>query len=777
MTNGLESKVAKRLLEEYGKNQLPPPKKVPIFSIFFSQFKNLIVWVLVAASLISFVLGEWIDGSVILAITVLNALLGFTQEWKSIRSIEELVLVEKHYAKVIRDGLLEKILSEEIVPGDTVLLEAGDLIPADGTILEQAHLSVNEASLTGESAAVWKKNGEKIFRGTVVNSGKGKFLVSATGLKTEIGQISSLLETVEERSTPLQIRLDAIGKKLVFLCIGIIVIIFLFGIWKGFPLYSLIMISLSLAVAAIPEGLPAVVTIALAIGVQRMVKKKALVRKLTAVETLGCTTVICTDKTGTLTENSMKVVKIWGDEKLLLEIANLCNSASEKAGDPMEIALIQAAKERGFCFEGKILDEIPFDSERKKMSVLVQTPKGTFVYAKGAPETLCTTEEGLQKIEEFSKEGLRVLGFAMKKSNILDEKGLTFIGLIALHDPPRKGVKGSIRECQEAGMRVLMLTGDHKETAAAIAKELGITGDAIEGNEMVDTELDKVGILSRVSAKHKMQIIDFFQKQGEVVAMTGDGVNDAPAIEKADIGIAMGITGTDVTKSVSDLIILDDNFNTIVHAVEEGRCIYDNIIKFTSYLFSCNLAEILIVFVSIFFLEKSILILAPIHLLWINIVTDGLPAMALAMDPLSPLAMKNPPRKPTDPLFSKSWILTLIGFACLISTLTIAIFFFALPQGITHARTCAFTALVVFELSKPFLLRVPYQVGLSNFWLIGAVLFSFLLQAAVVYLPFFHAPFETASMNLMDWSALFCGLLVLWGIGYPLMRKIGSLSR
>lgn len=727
------------------KNRLPPPKKVHTLSILFSQFKNVIVWVLFAASLISYFIGEWIDGSVILAINILNALLGFLQEWKSIRSIEQLVEVERHHSKVIREGILQMVLSEDLVPGDTVLLEAGDEVPADGELFEPIQFSVNEAALTGESTNVWKKKGDKVFRGTSVVTGKGKFLITEIGIDTEIGKIASMLDTVEQRQTPLQVRLDAIGKKLVVLCVAIVAIIFLFGAWKGFPLISLLMTSLSLAVAAIPEGLPAVVTIALAIGVQRMVKKKALIRKLTAVETLGCTTVICTDKTGTLTENNMEVVKTWGDEDLLFEIAAVCNSASAFAGDPMEIALLKAAGGRGK--DTKILDEIPFDSNRKRMSVLVQTPNGKFVYSKGAPELLCKEEH--EKIHEFTKQGLRVLGFAYKKSDVLDEDALTPVGLIALRDPLRKGVKESLQECKEAGMRVLMLTGDHKETALAIGKELGI---------------DPADIIPRISAKHKMEIIDSFQKQGEVVAMTGDGVNDAPAIERADIGIAMGITGTDVTKSVSDLIILDDNFNTIVHAVEEGRCIYDNIVKFTSYLFSCNLAEILIVFSSIFFLEGKILILAPIHLLWINIVTDGLPAIALAMDPLSPLAMKRPPRKSDAPLFSKSWLWTLIGFAILISILTIAIF-------IQYGRTSAFTALVIFELSKPFLLRVPYRIGFSNLWLIGAVLSSFVLQLAVVYIPFLQIPFETVPMGLMEWAAILLGLVILWGIGYPITKK------
>ncbi len=807
MNEGLTQKEAEIRLKEFGKNHLPRPEKISSLSIFFSQFQSLIVWVLIIASGIAFFLGEWIDGSVIVAITFVNALLGFIQEWKSIRSIEELIDVERHLSKVIRDGALQKIPTDEIVPGDVVLLEAGDKVPADGMLIQATRFSVNEAALTGEAFPVAKALDQEVFRETVTVSGKGKFTVLKTGLKTEIGQIAKMLETIEERQTPLQKRLEVIGLKLVYLCLGIVAAIFFVGFLKGFPIYGLVMTSLSLAVAAIPEGLPAVVTIALAIGVERMVKKKALVRKLTAVETLGCTTVICTDKTGTLTENSMKVQKLWTkneENRLLLEIACLANSASISAGDPTEIALLLAAQNAGITRENllqthEILDEIPFDSERKRMSILVKLPKGTFLYAKGAPDVIAALSHSIwingksepltdslrkeveDQIQEFAKEGLRVLACAFRpalEGKMPDEADLTLVGLIAMHDPPREGVKKTLQKCKEARMHVLMLTGDHKETAIAIAKELGIFGKALEGKEMdqmsdeeLGKELEEIKVLARVSAKHKMRIIDLFQKKGEVVAMTGDGVNDAPAIEKADIGIAMGITGTDVTKSVSDLIILDDNFNTIVHAIEEGRAIYDNIVKFTSYLFSCNLAEVLIVFSSLFFLEKSGLILTPIHLLWINIVTDGLPAIALAFDPLSPKAMKSPPRDPKAPLFSKGWFFRLVGMGVLISILTIAIFLFALPYGVIHARTMAFTSLVIFELSKPYLLRLPYHVGLKNRWLFGAVLLSLLFQIGVVYLPMLHIPFETASMSLIDWGWILGGLAILWTVGYPLMRN------
>jgi len=663
--------------------------------------------------------------------------------------------------------------------------------------MQALHLSVNESALTGESLVVYKsiepiKEAEvplgdrknMVFRGTSVSAGRGQFLVTATGLQTEVGQIAALLEGIEERQTPLQKRLDLIGKKLVFLCVGIILLIFIVGFFEGFSLYPLLMTSLSLAVAAIPEGLPAVLTIALAIGVRRMVKKNALVRKLTAVETLGCTSIICTDKTGTLTENRMQVESVFGNEHLLFDIASICNSASTEAGDPIEMALLQEAQKKGVLKEGTILDEIPFDSDRKLMSVLVQKPEGLFVYTKGAPDVLLKKSKNAnaefeEKLIAHSKKGLKVLGFAYKRVHQKEivEEDFEFVGLIALKDPLRIGVKETLQSCQDAHMKVMMLTGDHKETAIAIGKEAGLEGMALDAKEidsLSDAELTQrlthTSILARISAKHKMRIVDLLQKKGEIVAMTGDGVNDAPAIEKADIGISMGISGTDVTKSASDLILLDDHFKTIVVAVQEGRLVYDNIIKFTSYLFSCNLAEILIVFSSLFFLDKSALILAPIHLLWINIVTDGLPAIALALDPLSPLSMRSAPRKPNAPLFSKGWLFTLMGLSLVISALTVAIFLITLPFGLDLARTCAFTALVFFELSKPFLLRIPYQMGLSNPYLIGAVLLSLFLQIGVVYLPFMHLPFETVSMGLINWGWILLGAFVLWAVGYPFMR-------
>jgi Ca2+-transporting ATPase len=786
MNLGLSSQEAALRLEQYGKNELPREEKASLFKLFLAQFQNLIVWVLIAASAISFFVADWVNGTVILSIMVLNALLGFIQEWKSVRSIEELTEIEKHYSKVIRDETLRKILTDEIVPGDLVLIEAGDLVPADGTLVQALNFSVNEATLTGESLPVYKSTESKnlIFRGTTVTTGKGQFLVTATGVQTEVGQIAALLEGIEEKQTPLQKRLDLIGKKLVFFCVGIILLIFTVGFFEGFPLYSLLMTSLSLAVAAIPEGLPAVMTIALAIGVRRMVKKNALVRKLTAVETLGCTSVICTDKTGTLTENRMQVENAFGNEHLLFDIASVCNGASLEAGDPIEMALLKEARKRGVLKTGAVLDEIPFDSDRKLMSVLVEKPEGLFVYTKGAPDVLLKkSKNGSAAFEEkiigYSKGGLKVLGFGYKRvhKKEITEEDFEFVGLIALKDPLRAGVKETLQSCQDAQMKVIMLTGDHKETAVAIGKEAGLIGEALDAQEIdslsddaLSRRLTHTSILARISAKHKMRVVDLLQKKGEIVAMTGDGVNDAPAVEKADIGISMGISGTDVTKSASDLILLDDQFKTIVVAVQEGRLVYDNIIKFTSYLFSCNLAEILIVFSSLFFLDKSALILAPIHLLWINIVTDGLPAIALALDPLSPTSMKSAPRKQDAPLFSKSWLFTLVGLSLVISALTVSIFLITLPLGLDLARTCAFTALVFFELSKPFLLRIPYQMGLSNFWLIGAVLLSLLSQIAVVYLPFLHLPFETVSMSAANWAWILLGALVLWAIGYPLMR-------
>lgn len=849
-STGLSDEEAKSRLEKYGPNALPEEKAVSILAIFIEQFSSFIIWVLIVAALIAGFLGEWVDAAAILVIVVVNALLGFVQEWRSIRAMEALTKLEHPLAKVVRNGVMKQVPIETLVPGDLIVVEAGDQIPADARLVTSYHLKVQEAALTGESVGVAKTvqplpgdhlpigdRTNMIFRGTAVDYGKGVALVTSTGLETEIGKIAQLLQSIEEGKTPLQIHLENLGRKLVWLCLGIVGVIFLVGYAKGMDVYELLLTSLSLAVAAIPEGLPAVVTISLAIGMQRMAKKKALIRRLSAVETLGCTTVICTDKTGTLTENTMRVKEIWlpgkllemtgkgyepvgkfllegketalnGEREKLFKIAALCNSASllkednswKMVGDPTEGALLVAAVQAGVDLKKikelhPILDELPFDSDRKMMSVVTDEE----LLLKGAPEavlplsTHIVNEEGekefteqdkkqvLEVLSSMTAKGLRVLAFGFRKG-AKEEKEITFVGLVGMQDPPRLEAKHAISTCIKAGIQPMMITGDHKDTALSIGKQLDFSGRAIDGSEMeamddrqLLEQVENVEIYSRVSAQHKMRIVDALQKRGEVVAMTGDGVNDAPAIEKADIGVAMGITGTDVTKSVSDMVILDDNFETIVDAVEEGRGIYDNMVKFISYLLSCNLAEILVIFVSVFFMAEGVealVILAPIHLLWINLVTDGLPAVALAMDPVSPGAMLRPPRDPRAHFLSTSWLVKLCVISVAIAVLTLTIFQMFAAEDPYRARVVAFTTLVVLELNKPFILRLPYQIPmLSNPFLYVAVGSSMLLQLVVLYMPWFHVPMKTAPLTLSEWGWIAGAALILWGIAAPLMTN------
>lgn len=855
---GLDLKEAEARLNSQGPNALPRQKKASALLILTEQFNNLIIWILIAAAVIAGFLGEWIDAYAIIAIVILNGILGFVQEYRSIRSMEALVKLTKSTSKVVRNGELKSLPSENIVPGDLVLIEAGDQVPADGRLVDASVLNLQEAALTGESTSVAKKAGpiedpelplgdreNMVYSGTTVVSGKGHFIVTETGLDTEIGKIAQLLESIDDKETPLQKRLDELGKRLVYLCLIIVGVIFIMGQLRGYGLIEVLMTSLSLAVAAIPEGLPAVVTVALAIGMQKMARRNALIRKLSAVETLGCTTVICTDKTGTLTENKMRVHKLWANNQTiamsgegyepkgefeksgkpvdlseenelrkLLEIVFLCNNAglTEENGDwkitgsPTEGALIVAARTAETSPDrSTVRDGIPFDSERKRMSVLVNGQ----LYVKGAPdilierstsiflngqETPLTTEmkEELKKtIQELASQGLRVLGAAyrsMDKETAIDssmENELVFVGLAAMRDPPRTEAKEAIQKCLKAGIKPIMVTGDHIETAEAIAQELGIKRDgiAIDGKRLdkMNTEelkdkIEEITVFSRVTAKHKMTIIEILQDRGHVVAMTGDGVNDAPAVDNADIGVAMGITGTDVTKGISDMVILDDNFNSIVSAVEAGRGIYDNIVKFASYLFSCNLAEILIIFISMLFFTtdahgEAMIILAPVHLLWINLVTDGLPAIALAMDPPSENVMNKPPRDPKAPIFSLDWALRLSAVSFLITMITLGVFYFKIEYEPAQAQNAAFNVLVALELSKAFLLRVRYGLGFfSNYYLIGAVLISLLLQAAIVYIPFFHQFLQTAPLSGDMWVMILGCLSLQWIIAYPIMR-------
>ena len=856
---GLSSATAKTRLENYGYNELLEPKSPSLFKLFLSQFSSFIVWVLIIAAILAGILGEWVDAIAILVIVILNAIIGFVQEINAKSSLAALKKLATPTCKVIRDGVLQTVLSKEIVPGDLILLEAGDLIPADGRVVQSAQLSTQEASLTGESLPIHKmidplakselpigdrKN--MAFMGTTVLSGKGHMLATTTGLNTELGRIASLLSEGKEEQTPLQIRLAGLGRRLVFLCLGIIAIVFILGILQGNSFLNVFLIATSLAVAAVPEGLPAIVTIALAIGVRKMAKRKALIRRLPSVETLGCASVICTDKTGTLTKNEMSVRKMWVNQeqidvsgagyapegnfelksqtisladfpelKRLLETGILCNSANlthesqgwQITGDPTEGALIVAAEKGGLKKQeleaiNPLLGEIPFDSERKRMSVLRKTSNGNILFVKGAPDLIlnhCQTvllrkgkvpltpllkQEILDANHNFATGALRVLAMAYreiesdKNIDASMEENLTFIGLAAMMDPPRAEAKQAVQTCMKAGILPVMITGDHKDTAEAIAKELGLMTEeslaicGIELQQMSDEDLKKslrnIRIYARVSAEHKLRIVQMWRSLGEVVAVTGDGVNDAPAIKAADIGIAMGIKGTDVTKEAADMIITDDNFASIVNAVEEGRGIYDNIIKFVNYLLSSNIAELMVIFagMAIGFKDSAgnpFVSLSAVQLLFLNLVTDGFPAIALGIDPIDPKAMERQPRKSSEPILSFRFSLQLVLVSSVIATGTLIACHFGLRTSATLGQTMALTTLVVLELVRVQMVRSQYHIGFfSNRWIIGALASSLFIQLMVIYLPPLQKVFGTVGLGLNEWGVI---AIVTLGVG------------
>lgn len=859
---GLSKSEAQKRLQEFGHNQLLEQRKVSAFYLFFCQFSNFIVWILIAAAIIAGILREWVDSFAIIIIIILNALIGFLQEYKAERSLFALRKMITRSSKVIRDGKLQTVPSKELVPGDLVLVKAGDHIPADGRFIRSFGLSTQEAALTGESMPIHKiaesLEGQDLsvgdrknmgFLGTVAVSGKGYMIVTETSIQTELGKIASLLQQGEEEQTPLQKHLKDLGLRLVWLCLGIVSLVFVLGYLKGTPLIENLLISISLAVAAIPEGLPAIVTIALSIAVHKMSKRNALVRRLPSVETLGCATIICTDKTGTLTQNEMTVRSIWVNNSVIditgtgyspdgnfeknhitihpkdipelikiLEIGVLCNSAElhqtqnhlkswNITGDPTEGALLVAARKANLFKQdletaNPLLSEIPFDSERKRMSMVRQTNEGPVLFIKGAADIVLAHSQSLLlngKIEPLTIEckkniidanaylasqALRVLAVGYRpisnqaKIDHSLENELVFVGLVAMIDPPRPEVKKSIQTCENAGITVVMITGDHKETAIAVAKELNLlkndsiilTGSELE--QMDDNHLKKclrkVAIYARTSATHKLRIVRAWKSLGEIVAMTGDGVNDAPALKEASIGIAMGITGTDVTKEASDMVIIDDNFSSIVNAVEEGRGIYDNITKFVYYLASSNIAEIIVVFMGMLvgftdFAGNPFVPLSAVQILWINLASDGLPAIALGVDPIDPMAMKHSPRKPSDPIISrkKAFHLLLISFVIALGTL--AACYFGMHQSGELAQTMAFTTLVVLELAAVQIIRSPYNLGiLSNPFIIAAVALSFLMQLFIIYSPFLQRVFKTVPLNTREWGIILAITIVVW---------------
>lgn len=841
---GLTSEQAREAQARHGFNELTEAARTPLWRKFLGQFNELVIWILIVAAVISGFGGDWADTLAILAIVLLNGVLGFLQEEKAERALAALRQLSAPVCKVIRDGTLQPLPARELVPGDRIELEAGDHIPADARLLKTFGLRVQEAALTGESVPVEKDAdlvvnadtplGDRrnmVYLGTVAAAGRASAVVVDTGMATELGGIAGMLQRTEQESTPLQRRLAELGKILVGICLVIVAIIFILQMVRGGELKEAFLLAVSLAVAAVPEGLPAVVTLALALGLQRMVKRNALVRKLPSVETLGSVTVICSDKTGTLTRNEMTVREIFaGGEQFqvtgsgyvptgqffkktsepsdpnhepdllqVLTIAARCNNARlnrkeelgdwEVIGDPTEGALLVVAMKANLgvgAQRHQLLHEIPFDSDRKMMSVVVSGAAGQKVmYTKGAPEILlprCAaefvegqarslTEEHRQAIMAINvamaAKALRVLALAYrelpKEENNYPETDLIFAGLVGMIDPPREEVKDAVRKCKEAGIRPVMITGDHPATALAIGRELQLAGDedlVVTGqglDAIADSDLagrvEDIAVYARVSAAHKLRVVRAWQKRGQVVAMTGDGVNDAPAVKAADIGIAMGLAGTDVTKEASDMVLTDDNFASIVNAVEEGRGIFDNIQKFLHYLLSSNASEVLFMFFAALVGWPAPLL--PIQLLWINLMTDGLPALALGMEPPERDLMRRQPRPPREPIITWERGLLMVTHGILMATVAI-VGFAAIYKGseanLDNARAVAFCIMAFTQLYYSLCCRsqsltMP-QLGLfTNPYLFGAMAISGLLQASVVTLPFV-APFFKVHFSL-----------------------------
>ncbi|OYT42492.1 MAG: calcium-translocating P-type ATPase, PMCA-type [Candidatus Aenigmarchaeota archaeon ex4484_224] len=802
---GLTSEEAKKRLQIYGKNEIRRKKKVSPIQIFLSQFKSPIILLLIFAAIISLAINyhsqeSFFDSILILIIVFAAAIAGFVQDYKAERAIEALQKLSTPKAKVIRDGKKVEVDSTEIVPGDILVLEAGDIVPADAEILE-GELELDESILTGESKAVKKKVKEKIFSGTSVYTGKAYAKVLLTGMKTEIGKIAAKMQEIGEEETPFQKHMKSFTKKLVILTLLIIAVTlavaaYKFGWLEGF------LIAVSLAVAAVPEDLPAVITVSLSLGAREMSKRNALVRRLAITESIGSVDVICTDKTGTLTLGKMKVRDIWFFEKsdlandLAIKVCYYCNDAElvkeegkEKfVGDETDIAL------KEFSFgkieeEGKRIDQIAFSSERKMMSVVYELRDGKFVFSKGAPEVIISKSSKilkgkiaidldenlkkkiLEKNNEFASQGYRVLGLAYKPYSLPIEQNLIFIGLVILSDPPRPEVKEAIHECYSAGIRVIMITGDNEKTALAIAKEIGlITEGAILGEQidkMNDEQLAEIlnkgiNVFARTNPFHKLRILEILQKQGHVVAMTGDGVNDSLALKKADVGISMGIRGTEVAKEASDVILLDDNFATIRNAIKEGRRIFDNIRKFVDYLLTCNVAEVIVVLLSTLFLP--FISLYPVQILWINLITDGLPALALSVDPARPDVMKRKPRKKGEGIINKKLALLIGSIGIKKSLVILGTFLLVLPLGIEKARTTLFTAFILYEFVRIAVIRFNEKMfnlkgWLSNKFLLYSLIGSLFLQGLLVYSPL-GIYFKTVPLEIYEWKVLIGGTAV-----------------
>ncbi len=888
ISKGLSSEAADKKRDKYGSNELKEKAKETIFVKILKQLKDFLVIILIAAAIVSGVVGEVKDAIVIIAIVVINAILGVVQEGKAEKALEALKKMSSPNARVFRNGKVEMLPAKSLVPGDVIYMEAGDNIPADLRLFESANLQIEEASLTGESVPV-DKDAAKQFNGevaigdrknlaymsTIVTYGRGKGIVVSTGGSTEIGKIAEAIQSYGDEVTPLQKKLNELGKWLGAACLFICVLVFGIGMLRGGNMLELFMISVSLAVAAIPEGLPAVVTIVLALGMKRMVERNAIVRKLLAVETLGCVTVICSDKTGTLTQNEMTVVRTFTDDKiikvtgqgynpsgsfeldersikqeaedglrLLLSIGVLCNDSTlEKkendenlwgiVGDPTEGALMTAGAKAGFVkaemnTKYQRLSEIPFDSTRKMMTTFHKDfmDKKVVSFTKGAPDIIigkCSRillNGSVQEMtpalrdrvfgvnSQFASSALRVLAFAYRDYDKLPEEinsdsienDMILVGLMGMIDPARVEAKEAIRICREAGIKPVMITGDYKDTAVAIAKELGLmigddrvmAGEELDkiSDEELQKQVEEISVYARVSPEHKVRIVEALRRNGHIAAMTGDGVNDAMALKRSDIGVSMGITGTDVAKGTADIILMDDNFATIVAAVEEGRIIYSNIRKFVFFLLSCNVGEILIIFLSILF--NLPVPLVPIQLLWVNLVTDSFPALALGTEKGDPDIMKLKPRNAEEPILNR---LMLSGIAVQSLALTAAVlgaFIWALnryagglaapdAEGLIMARTIAFTTLILSELVRAYSSRSErfsiLKLGVfSNRTLVIASAFSFTLMLIVLYVPFLQNIFKTSPLSIADWGVVIslCLLPLLAGEINKLTLKLRS---
>ena len=851
---GLADGEARRRLARDGENLLVEPAPPPRWRRFLGQFRELVVWVLLAAGMISALIGDWPDAAVIAAIVLVNAGIGFFQEERATRSIAALQRIAAPLAHVVRDGAVTSIPSRGLVVGDRIELEAGDRVPADGRLVEGFGLRLQESALTGESEPVPKRPGDavppgaplgertaSVHAGTVVAAGRGAAVVVATGMRTELGRIATLLEHAAVEVTPLQRRLAQLGRLLIAACAVVVAAIVVLELRRGEGLGEILVRALSLAVAAVPEGLPAVVTVVLAIGVQRMAARKAVVRRLPSVETLGSVTVICSDKTGTLTCNEMTVREavvgsrtyhVTGtgyaphgrfeaisppqtaglessppqmdpDLGLLLRIGLACNNASVQpagdggwraVGDPTEAALVAAAMKAGFDPGAEpTLYEFPFDSDRKRMSVVVRRPDGGGLYTKGGPEAVldrCIAEERngvavpldagrrreiLGIAADMAGRALRVLALAWRHVPLdgmqdAREESLVFVGLLGMIDPPREEARDAVRTCREAGIRPVMVTGDHPATASAIGRELGlmddgdrvVTGSDLDGltDEELAGRVAEIAVYARVSAEHKLRVVRAWQRRGDVVAMTGDGVNDAPAVQAADIGIAMGLSGTDVTKESSDMVLLDDNFASIVNAVEEGRGIYDNVRKFMHYLLACNAGEVLVMFVAA--LVGWPAPLTAIQILWLNLVTDGLPALALGVEPPEPDLMRRPPRPPHEPVIPPAQGLQMLFHGLLVAAVCLIAFRMgggADGASLAEARSFTFCVAAFSQLAFAIACRSDRRTAFSlgfarNPALLAAIGISVLLQVAIVVLPQARGVFDSGQMPWRSWLAI-----------------------